>query len=536
VNRRRLIPPLVAALVAAVPATAQARAPQSFPLTLPGDAAAAGVSADRETWIVGARPGDKARAIARRFGARHTGLRGSGGYVVAREQAKALAAALRERGLLEYAHPNQLLKRQGAVPDDPLSVPPNNWRAVVVDPALNPPPVTPTSPLIALVDSPLDPTHPEFAGGNTATLAPPGTPITSSHGTATASVAAAPQNGTGILGVWPGARALNIPLPDNITCDAAADAEAQAIQQGAAVINMSFGGQSLCVPEFVTLQGAVASGIIPVAAAGNEFQEGNPVEFPASLPHVLTAAATDFAGNSSFFSNANAAIDVSAPGEPIMSAVPAALDSDGTADGYQQLQGTSFSAPMVAAATAWVRAARPDLLPDQAAQVIRLSARDLAPEGYDANTGFGMLQIGAALSQQPPPHDPLEPNDDIIWVDGRAFDRPAPVIFNGRRRVQLVGLLDAFEDPVDVYRVKVNGRSRARVTVTPVFGDPFVTGHSRKARNLDQRRVARSRKRGDRTERITLRNRSRRATTFYVAVGVQSNRILDSGYAMTVRR
>ncbi len=54
---------------------------------------------------------------------------------------------------------------------------------------------------------------------------------------------------------------------------------------------MSYGSEGLCYPEYVALQFAVARGIIPVAAAGNEFAEGNPLEFPASLPHVLTVAA-----------------------------------------------------------------------------------------------------------------------------------------------------------------------------------------------------------------------------------------------------
>ena len=43
--------------------------------------------------------------------------------------------------------------------------------------------------------------------------------------------------------------------------------------------------------------------------------------------------------------------------------------------------GTSFSAPMVSAAVAWVRAARPDLTADQAAQVVRLGARDVGEPG-----------------------------------------------------------------------------------------------------------------------------------------------------------
>ena len=41
------------------------------------------------------------------------------------------------------------------------------------------------------------------------------------------------------------------------------------------------------------------------------------------------------------------------------------------------MSGTSFSSPMVAAAVAWVRAARPELTPFQAAQVVRLGARDV---------------------------------------------------------------------------------------------------------------------------------------------------------------
>ena len=56
---------------------------------------------------------------------------------------------------------------------------------------------------------------------------------------------------------------------------------------------MSYGSPSRCVPEWVQIYFAVAKGIIPVAAAGNEFESGNPLEFPASLPHVVTVAATD---------------------------------------------------------------------------------------------------------------------------------------------------------------------------------------------------------------------------------------------------
>lgn len=525
-----------ATVLATDAAAAESPAP---PMTLPGEAVAASAPpAAPGTWIVGARPGPAARALARRFGARHIGPAGTGGYVLARPRARAFARALERRGLLVYAQPDTLAEpHQRAVPQDPLAVAPDDWRDWVVNPALVPPPVTPDSPLIALVDAQLEPAHPEWQGGNTSALQE--FAVTDSHGTATTSVAAAPVNGLGIVGVWPGARALNVPLPSEITCARSADRIRVAIEQRAAVINMSYGSRGLCFPEYVALQVAVANGIVPVAAAGNEFAEGNPLEFPASLPHVLTVAAVgpppEF--RSSFFSNTSAAIDLSAPGEDIMTAVPPGLDADGNPDGWQRQSGTSFAAPMVAAAVAWVRAARPGLTADQVNQAIRLSAVDHDEAGWQPDTGFGVLNVEAALARRPSPPDPAEPNDDMVWVDGRAFGRADRVIFRGRRAARLAATIDVFEDPADVYRIRLRPRSRVRISANPTRSDDVdLRVYGRKARGLDSSRpLARSARRGRRTERITLRNRSRRARVYYVSVTVQRNvRDLDAAYALRV--
>jgi len=538
----RSIAPLAAAaaLLAAVPAQAGLRSIPE-PMQFPGDASASAIHADRAGWLVGARPGSGTRIVARAFGARRIG---GGDYVVSRTRARAMASALRSRGLLLYAQPDAL-RRTTAVADDPRSVAPDDWRADVADPNLDPPQVTATSPLIALLDTRLDETHPEFATGNIRTLG--GRPLDNVHGTATAAVAAAPKNDVGILGVWPGARALNVPLPpEDLTCSASANGVRTAIRNHAAVINMSYGSQSLCRAEYNAIQLAVRRGIVPVAAAGNEFDAGNPLEFPASLPHVLTVAAVNGRQGSSSFSNSNPAVDLSAPGENILTAVPPGLDDDGTPDGYERLDGTSFSAPMVSGAVAWVRAARPELSPDQVAQVVRLSARDLGRDGFDDATGFGLLDVGAALAKAPPPKDPLEPNDDMVWVDGRGFGKQAPAVFTGRRTARFVGLVDAYEDPADVYRIRIRRRSSVHVTAKPVFGDPILAGFSsgtrelarcRRGRCRSTPRLATSRRKGSRTERITLRNRTGRIRTFYVALGRQSGaRSLDAGYRLTIRR
>ena len=155
-----------------------------------------------------------------------------------------------------------------------------------------------------------------------------------------------------------------------------------------------------------------------------------------------------------------------------MTAVPPALDTeDGTQDGYQRLDGTSFSAPMVSAAVAWVRAARPDLTPDQVAQVVRLSARDLGREGFDAPRASG-CSTSAPRWRKPPPPTRSSPTTTCVRRRPRLRQRRA-------RRLHAAGggrlsaLLDAYEDPADVYRVRVRAGARAsRDRAEPSFGDP----------------------------------------------------------------
>ena len=534
-GRRSALASTVTALAAALSFSAPAAAaPPQPPRLLPGDAVASSVDADRSRWIVAARPRAESRSIARRFGARSVG---GSAWVVAASRARGLAKAFEEAGVLTYSEPDRLSDRRQAVGADPLSPHPQaRWRDVVTDPALVPPPVTPTSPLLALIDSRLDETHPEFGGGNVSTL---GTQrLTDPHGTATAAVAAAPVNGVGIVGVWPGMRALNLPVPTQIRCSDSSSNINRAVEAGAAVINMSYGSPSACFAEYEQLQRATRAGVTLVAAAGNELEEGNPLEFPASLPHVLTVAAVTFDFKATGFSNANAAIDLSAPGLGILTAVPAAFDADGNRDGYQVVDGTSFSAPMVSAAAAWVRAQRPDLSRDQVAQVVRLGARDVGRRGWEPRTGFGVLSVEGALERKAPPEDPGEPNDDIIWVDGRAFGAPAPRLWQGRGVARRFGMLDRFEDPVDVFRVRLPARSRTRITVDPRGGDPDLAVVPGSAKRLYRSRLlARSRHAGDQLETVTLPNRSSRARNVYVATYVHSGaRSLDAAYDLTIRR
>ena len=521
---------LAIAAALAVALAQPAPASDAPPMTLPGDARAAGVPADRGTWIVGARPEPRVAAIARRFDARRIGS--AGAHVLPRSRARAFARALRARGLLSFAEPN-VLKQRHATGTDPLTGP-TRWRSLVVEPGLEPPGIGAASPKLALIDSKLELAHPEWLGSRVSTVGGPD--VNDEHGTATASVAAAPTNRRGIEGVWPGMIATN--FATDLSCGNIVQRIRQVVQGGYAVLNMSYGSSQECFSESAELQRATGTGILLVAAAGNEFTEGNPLQYPATLPHVVTVAATDLEGNSSYFSNANAAIDLSAPGEGVAAVVPRQHDPDGDGNGYALLNGTSFSAPIVAGAAAWVAAERPRLSVDQLAQVIRLSATDLATEGWDPHTGYGMLDVGAALRAPTPRNDPLEPNENIFWVNGTVFSNKDPFIYDGKPRIRtLRARLDQYEDPADVYRVKLPSRSRTRITVNPSYGDSDLAVFRGSARNTGARALARSQRGGSRNDSLVIRNSRPSARRAFVEVYIDPAATgLDSAYSLKLTR
>ena len=237
-----------------------------------------------------------------------------------------------------------------------------------------------------------------------------------------------------------------------------------AIRAGPSVINMSFGVPYSRLFEDLVLT-AFGAGSIVVAAAGNERQQGNTAASPANLNHVLTVAATDRQDRPTTFSTASLGVDLAAPGVDIPAAVPTAFSQSG----YSLMAGTSFSAPIVTGATAWVWTMRPQLDNTQVFDLMRYSARDVAPQGFDRDTGFGLLDIPSALGDEAPSSDLQEPNDDIRHVRaGGLFGRATtPITAPGRPSASFTARLDVTEDPEDVYRVYVPAGRRVRVTVMP---------------------------------------------------------------------
>jgi hypothetical protein len=322
---------------------------------------------------------------------------------------------------------------------------------------------------ITIVDSGTDPTHPEFAGRPNTTFLNSQTTSGPSefHGTFVASVAAAPENGVGIVGVYPTA-ALQLydasPFPGGLLSDPAAVAGVEeAAQHCPGVINLSFGGSSFDPNLAFAILDAVHNGCLVVAAGGNDGQSGSPVTYPASLPHVFTVAATDKNGAVAPFSTSSPATDVAAPGVGIIGAVPLTHNPSG----YEPGDGTSFSAPIVSAAAAWVWTLRPTLTAAQVAGVLREGAHDIGPPGFDNASGWGIVNIPGALAAAAPPIDPGEPNDDINEVKpGQLFAAGEPPLTTASKPSNRISAtIDAGEDPRDLYRIWVPAHKTVRVTV-----------------------------------------------------------------------
>jgi subtilisin family serine protease len=538
----RALPLCLVALACAAPVvhakgpakgTTTTRTSAVAPLVLPGSASAASVRQTGRTWIVGGAPGTATRRLAARFGARSV-IAGAGIYVVAKRDARAFAGALQRAGRLTMAEPDALA-RKAAMPSDPLT-PQQWWLPAVVDPQLTPPPVTPSSPVLGVIEEQIDLSHPDMQGiVSTSTGAPP-----DEHGTAVAGAAGAPANGVGIVGIWPGMRIL-LPVYRGVSCSNITAAVYRAIVRRVSVINMSYGFDvGECFTHLVATQRAFARGIVLVAAGGNEFNEGNPLSRPATDPHVVTVAALKSDFTSADFSNENGGIDVSAPGAGVLLPVPPQFDtSDGARDGYSSIDGTSFASPIVAGAATWLRAVRPELSAGQVGTVLQESADDLGARGWDQRFGYGKVNLRDALANRVPPADPLEPNDDVEWVNGKRFGGPHAPIFGRNDRVKSVtATLDRFEDPADVYRVILPPRSTVRFRMTVQWGDPDLDVYSGGIRtiNRDTGLLGRSVRNGRLPDTVTVVNRSRSARTVYANSYVLEGSPLDSGYRLEVRR
>jgi subtilisin family serine protease len=221
----------------------------------------------------------------------------------------------------------------------------------------------------------------------------PGTPAVEDHGTHVTGIAGAQRdNGIGIAGTTDRIQLMAVTFlaPDGAaSASAAVDAITYASDNGAQVINASFGGPS----NNRALERAIASSpAVVVAAAGNEGKDNDlQPEYPASyaLANLVSVTAINSTGGLPAFSNrGRTSVDLGAPGVDIVSTVPNGR--------YAFLSGTSMAAPFVAGAAAMVRSVRPDLSAGEVVALLEGTVRPLESLRLTTSTG-GLLDAEAAV-------------------------------------------------------------------------------------------------------------------------------------------
>lgn len=274
--------------------------------------------------------------------------------------------------------------------------------------------------VIAVLDSGVDPSHPDLAGkllsgwnfydNNDDTADVYG------HGTIVAGAAAAiANNGVGVASV-----AWNCPiLPIRVT-DKNGYAYYSTLSKG--LIYAADRGARVAVMSFQIFDGALLSsaakyfvdkGGVVVAAAGNtgKYESYNDNQY------IVSVSATTSSDSLARFSSYGPYVDISAPGESIYTTF-----SGGK---YASTSGTSLSAPVAAGVVALILSANPSLMPCQAERILEASAADLGGAGYDVYYGWGRVDAYAALkmasnvSSSPPaptpPPDTTPPSVRITY-------------------------------------------------------------------------------------------------------------------------
>jgi subtilisin family serine protease len=239
------------------------------------------------------------------------------------------------------------------------------------------------------------------------------------HGTFVASLAAGSvANGEGIAGFGGDARLLVVQAgrPDGSFTDVdEAAAIVYAVDHGARIINLSLGGPQTSTVERRAVEYAVAHGVLLVAAVGNDYEVGNPFEYPAALLQPpgsqgvggigLSVGASTHGGSRAPFSNTGSHLSLVAPGVEVLGALSTQCSASayprfalpGAGSGlYGYATGTSFAAPQVAGAAAVVWAAKPTATAAEVAQILEQTASGRG--AWNPSLGYGVVDVAGAVA------------------------------------------------------------------------------------------------------------------------------------------
>ncbi|MEH2624955.1 subtilisin family serine protease [Bradyrhizobium sp. AZCC 1719] len=233
------------------------------------------------------------------------------------------------------------------------------------------------------------------------------------HGTHVAgTIAALVNNSVGIAGVancrlhcW---KIFDDPeqgTDQNFNFEFYSKALAAALDSEIKVVNLSIGGTEHSRAEAAIFRELADAGVVVAAAMGNEFEEGNPKEFPAAYKGALGVGAVDETDKRASFSCTGPHIGLVAPGVNILSTVPRIKASFASATDYDSWPGTSMATPHVAGCAALVYgdAVKSRAASDAVVKRLTSTARKLPAmkkKKFTQEYGAGLLDLAAALGRK----------------------------------------------------------------------------------------------------------------------------------------
>jgi PKD repeat protein len=178
-----------------------------------------------------------------------------------------------------------------------------------------------------------------------------------------------------------------------------------AANNGADIINMSWGGAGVSTYGQNVCNNAWNQGAILVAAAGNSGNDGNPIFYPAAYNNVISVANTQSNDTKASSSEYGTWVDVSAPGTSIRSC--------NATTGYTSLSGTSMASPMVAGLLGLMKSHTPTLPRTQLINCLLSSA-----DNIDAQNPNFIGQIGSGR---------INAHEAMLCITSAALDRDIAV-------------------------------------------------------------------------------------------------------------
>ncbi len=148
-----------------------------------------------------------------------------------------------------------------------------------------------------------------------------------------------------------------------------------------------------------SIQNLRAAGIEPVKSAGNQGPDEKTITSPGQFPEIFAAAAVDKNGKVANFSSRGPSPfpagsttpkpDFATPGVDVLSSMPG--------NKYGTMSGTSMAQPHLSGVLLDLLSKYPQLTHAQLEQALAASAKDAGKPGRDAEYGWGLVQLPAAL-------------------------------------------------------------------------------------------------------------------------------------------